>query len=140
MKKQLTLAEENVYSIDQWIKKREKTPLISEVCFDEHHPVYGRVAKQDGISRIVSFRVAGFSVSPCLNYLHPSIVEMTLTQGGEGCLEWKLTNGKEVVFKGDILTSVVPDVNGHISHGTLDRLHKLALDYARLLERAMKGI
>lgn len=140
MKKQLTLAEENVYSIDQWVKNREKTPLISELCFDEHHPVYGRVAKQDGISRIVSFRVAGFTVSPCINYLSPSIIEMTITQGGEGCLDWKLTDGKKTVFSGTILTSVVPDVNGHISHDRLDRLHKLALDYARLLERAMKGM
>lgn len=140
MKKQLTLAEENVYSIDQWVKKREKTPLISETCFDEYHPVYSRVARKDGISHIVSFRVAGFSVSPCINYLPPSIIEMTLTQGGEGCLDWKLTDGKKTVFSGTILTSVVPDVNGHISHDTLDYLYKLALDYARLLERAMKGI
>lgn len=140
MKKQFTLAEENVYSIDQWVKKREKTPLISETCFDEYHPVYDRVARKDGIFHIVSFRVAGFSVSPCINYLSPSIIEMTLTQGGEGCLDWKLTDGKKTVFSGTILTSVVPDVNGHISHETLDRLHKLALDYARLLERAMKGI
>jgi len=140
MKKQLTLAEENVYSIDQWIKKREKSPLISEVCFNEYHPVYGRVAKKDGITRIVSFRVAGFSVSPSLNYLSPSVIEMTLTQGGEGCLDWKLTDGKRTVFSGTILTSVVPGVNGHIPHDRLDRLHKLALDYARLLERSMKGI
>lgn len=140
MKKQLTLTEENVYSIDQWVKKREKTPLISETCFDEYHPVYGRVAKKDGISRIVSFRVTGFCVSPSLNYLAPSIIEMTLTQGGEGCVDWKLTEGKKTVFSGTVLTSVVPGVNGHISHETLDRLHKLALDYARLLERAMKGI
>ena len=140
MKKPLTLAEENVYSIDQWVKNREKTPLISETCFDEYHPVYGRVAKADGISRIVSFRVAGFTVSPCINYLSPSIIEMVLTQGGEGCLDWKLTDGKKTVFSGTVLTSVVPDVNGHIDHDRLDRLYKLALDYARLLERAMKGM
>ena len=140
MKKQLTLTEENVYSIGEWIKKREKSPFISELCFDEHHPVFGRVAKQDGVSRIVSFRIAGFSVSPCINYLSPSIVEMTVTQGGEGCVDWKLTDGKKTVFSGTILTSVVPGVNGHISHDSLDRLHKLALDYARLLERSMKGI
>lgn len=140
MKKPLTLTEENVYSIDQWVAKREKTPLISELCFDEHYPVYGRVAKQDGVSRIVSFRVAGFTVSPCINYLSPSIIEMTLVQGGEGCLDWKLTDGKKTVFSGTILTSVVPDVNGHISHDRLDRLYKLALDYARLLERSMKGM
>lgn len=140
MKKQLTLAEENVYSIDQWVKKRENTPLISETCFDEYHPVYGRVAKQDGNSRIVSFRVAGFSVSPCINYLSPNIIEMTLTQGGEGCLDWKLTDGNRTVFHGTILTSVVPGVNGHIPHDRLDRLRQLALDYARLLERSMKGI
>ena len=140
MKKQLTLTEENVYSIGEWIKKREKSPFISELCFDEHRPVFGRVAKQDGVSRIVSFRIAGFSVSPCINYLSPSIVEMTVTQGGEGCVDWKLTDGKKTVFSGTILTSVVPGVNGHISHETLDRLHKLALDYARLLERSMKGI
>lgn len=140
MKKQLTLAEENVYSIDQWVKKREKTPLISETCFNEYHPVYGRVVRKNGISRIVSFRVTGFCVSPTINYLSPSIIEMTLTQGGEGCLDWKLTDGKKTVFSGTILTSVVPGVNGHISHDILDRLRKLALDYARLLERAMKGI
>ena len=140
MKKQLTLAEENVYSIDQWVKNREKTPLIRETCFSEYYPVYGRVAKKDGITRIVSFRVAGFTVSPCINYLSPSVIEMKLTQGGEGCLDWKLTEGKKSVFSGTVLTSVVPGVNGHISHETLDRLHKLALDYARLLERAMKGI
>ena len=69
---------DGVYSIDQWVKKRENTPLISETCFDEYHPVYGRVATQDGNSRIVSFRVAGFSVSPCINYLSPNIIEMTL--------------------------------------------------------------
>lgn len=140
MKKQLTLAEENVYSIDQWVKKREKTPPIRETCFSEYYPVYGRVAKKDGITRIVSFRVAGFTVSPCINYLSPSVIEMKLTQGGEGCVDWKLTEGKKTVFSGTVLTSVVPDVNGHISHDTLDRLHKLALDYARLLEMAMKGI
>ena len=140
MKKQLTLAEENVFSIDQWVKKRYKTPPIRETCFSEYYPVYGRVAKKDGISRIVSFRVAGFTVSPCINYLSPSVIEMKLTQGGEGCVDWKLTEGKKTVFSGTVLTSVGPGVNGHISHETLDRLRKLALDYARLLERAMKGI
>lgn len=135
MKKQLTLAEENVYSIDQWVKKREKTPIISEPCFDEYPPVYGRVAP-----RIVSFRVAAFSVSPSINYISPSFIEMTLTQGGEGCLDWKLTDGKKTVFSGTVLTSVVPGMNGHIPHDRLDRLYNLALDYARLLQRAMKGI
>ena len=65
---------------------------------------------------------------------------MTLTHGGEGCLDWKLTDGKKTVFSGTILTSVVPGMNGHIPHDRLDRLYNLALDYARLLQRAMKGI